>query len=416
MRTTLLGLTLLASPALAQFQHGDLVLSFWNAPVDLVHAQPDGTVIQTWVTADSAGITTGAAIALDGRAVTVRLINPGISLFDHAGSETSHAFQWGIVPGDVAVFPNGEIAVADPGEGVRVFDPDGTLLRTIVSPIPSLPYGLHVDSGGSLWVSDISSTPAIREFAQDGTLLLKMPINFQPVDLVRARGTIWTIGAKFGHVRQLALDGTVLTEFPTVMTSGGSGLALDLDGTLLVSTSDQPRVFRYGTDGTLLETLEFPDANPGGVFFLDVHRDKSQDIGSPYCGPANPNSSGLSALISAQGSEQVAINLVVLHAAQLPANQFGYFLNSMTKGFIANPPGSQGNLCLDGAIGRYSTDVANTGPLGELQLTLDLQDTPTPGGPVAIQPGETWNFQCWFRDKNPGATSNFTNGLSIQFL
>ena len=33
-------------------------------------------------------------------------------------------------------------------------------------------------------------------------------------------------------------------------------------------------------------------------------------------------------------------------------------------------------------------------------------------GKVAAQAGETWNFQVWFRD---GQTSNFTNGVSVQF-
>jgi hypothetical protein len=36
-------------------------------------------------------------------------------------------------------------------------------------------------------------------------------------------------------------------------------------------------------------------------------------------------------------------------------------------------------------------------------------------GPVAILPGETWNFQAWYRDLNPGTTSNFTDGISITF-
>jgi hypothetical protein len=94
-------------------------------------------VIQTWITANSVGFTTGAAIAKDGRAVTARMAYPGISLFDHSGNETSHSFQWALFPGDVAVFPNGEIPVADPGAGVGVFDPDGTLLRTIVLSEPA---------------------------------------------------------------------------------------------------------------------------------------------------------------------------------------------------------------------------------------------------------------------------------------
>ena len=33
---------------------------------------------------------------------------------------------------------------------------------------------------------------------------------------------------------------------------------------------------------------------------------------------------------------------------------------------------------------------------------------------VAVQPGDTYNFQCWYRDI--GNTNNFTDGVSILFL
>ena len=52
---------------------------------------------------------------------------------------------------------------------------------------------------------------------------------------------------------------------------------------------------------------------------------------------------------------------------------------------------------------------------GSFFLGLDLNDTPQPGGSVAIVAGETWNFQAWFRDMNPGPTSNFTDGVSVLF-
>ena len=40
---------------------------------------------------------------------------------------------------------------------------------------------------------------------------------------------------------------------------------------------------------------------------------------------------------------------------------------------------------------------------------------PTPVGAQAVLPGDTWHFQCWYRDANPGVTSNFSDGLSITF-
>ena len=141
-------------------------------------------------------------------------------------------------------------------------------------------------------------------------------------------------------------------------------------------------------------------------------------LGTNYCGPANLNSTGKSAAIIACGSDMVADNYLMLRATELPTNQFGYFLNSQTKGFVPFVGGSQGNLCLAGSIGRYNRpgEILSSGAGGIFSLVLDLTDTPQPTGSVSILAGETWNFQAWFRDMNPGPTSNFTDGVSITFL
>ena len=111
-------------------------------------------------------------------------------------------------------------------------------------------------------------------------------------------------------------------------------------------------------------------------------------------------------------------NNLTLTAENLPQNQFGMFLCSEIKGFVPNPGSSQGNLCLAGSIGRYNRpgEIKNSGAEGTYSLVLDLTDTPQPTGSVSIMAGETWNFQTWFRDANPGSTSNFTDGVSILFL
>ncbi|MDA1264886.1 MAG: hypothetical protein O2816_07400 [Planctomycetota bacterium] len=137
-------------------------------------------------------------------------------------------------------------------------------------------------------------------------------------------------------------------------------------------------------------------------------------IGTNFCGPANLNSTGLPAVMSAFGQEAAAANDVRLDASQMSLNQFGYFINSQTQGFV-NPPGSQGNLCLSGQIGRYTANVSSTGATGEFSLQLNLNSTPTPGGHVAVNAGESWYFQAWYRDVNPSPTNNFTDGICITF-
>ncbi len=139
--------------------------------------------------------------------------------------------------------------------------------------------------------------------------------------------------------------------------------------------------------------------------------------GASYC-QANPNSTGEAGRTWATGSAQVAQNDLTLIGHRLPPQSFGYFITSRTQGFVPNPGGSEGNLCLAGSIGRYVRpgQVQQAGAEGQIALAVDLALTPQPMGATAVAPGETWSFQAWFRDSSPsGATSNFTNGLAVVF-
>ncbi len=139
-------------------------------------------------------------------------------------------------------------------------------------------------------------------------------------------------------------------------------------------------------------------------------------IGTNYCGPAVPNTSGLPAEITATGSTIAAFMDLTLTATDLPPGQFAYFVGSENQGFIQMPNGSQGNLCVIGNIARFNTQVGQSSPSGEFAIVVDTQNIPvTPS--VAIMSGDTWNFQCWTRDfiAGSGPTSNFSNGVSITF-
>jgi hypothetical protein len=129
--------------------------------------------------------------------------------------------------------------------------------------------------------------------------------------------------------------------------------------------------------------------------------------GTDYCS-AMPNSTGSPAWICALGSAIVSDNNLTLAAQGVPANQFGYFITSSTQGFFA-PPASDGFVCLGGNIGRYNASVG-MGPA--FSLLIDLTSMPV-NPPQAVQPGDTWNFQAWYRDGN---SNNFTNGVAVSFL
>ena len=152
-----------------------------------------------------------------------------------------------------------------------------------------------------------------------------------------------------------------------------------------------------------------------GTDYLDISDSNlaiTPALGTSYCGPAMPNSTGQPGVVFAWGSSVVADQDFHLTAAQLPPNQFGYFLNSQTQGLIQNPGGSQGNLCLGGSIGRHVSQTANSGGEGVLVIDIDLTQLPRPAAPQAVLAGETWRFQAWYRQGN---TSNFTDGVAVTF-
>lgn len=134
-------------------------------------------------------------------------------------------------------------------------------------------------------------------------------------------------------------------------------------------------------------------------------------VGTNYCFPSIANSSGASAAISASGTSAVISNNLSLTVSGMPANQLGYFLCGQFQSYIPGAGGSQGALCLVGRMGRFVSQIQNSGPAGEFSIQVDLGALPV-WRPHAVLVGETWNFQAWFVD---GSSSNFSDGISITF-
>ncbi|MCP3915910.1 MAG: hypothetical protein GY711_10180 [bacterium] len=173
-------------------------------------------------------------------------------------------------------------------------------------------------------------------------------------------------------------------------------------GFYLLSTGCSSGGWQEGSDGDLLMA--------NALLFAAGYR---HDL---YCSPAQANSTGGPARISTTGSADVAASDLVLVAEDLPPGEFGYFLVGSNQGQV-QPPGSQGTLCLScsgfqgcAGIGRFSqAGQIVVGPTGS--LLVDLGALPlTP--PVTVQVGETWNFQCWYRDLG---SSNFSDAVSVVF-
>ena len=154
------------------------------------------------------------------------------------------------------------------------------------------------------------------------------------------------------------------------------------------------------------------DLNGNGTF------DACESIGSTYCSPAVTNSTGLPGELTVIGDGASSLNNVALTARALPASSFGFFITSQTSGFTSNVPNSQGSLCLSGSVGRFvgPGQIKSSGAAGGILLDINLNTHPTPTGLVTVQPGETWNYQLWYRDAVGGqTTSNFTDAAAVTF-
>jgi len=139
-------------------------------------------------------------------------------------------------------------------------------------------------------------------------------------------------------------------------------------------------------------------------------------FGSATCSPATPNSTGASARLIAWGSDTIGGHPFELLAQDLPIDSFGYFLAAPGQGTL-QPPGAQGMLCLAQPFAKLiqAGVPLERATAGSLRRSVDTLSIPLGGQLVAIAAGESWTFQAWFRDRNPGPTSNMTDALTVDF-
>lgn len=244
-----------------------------------------------------------------------------------------------------------------------------------------------------------------------GTIQLSVPVQATGLDASSTR--IYMAEWDTGALLVFDMQGNLLQNLdPGVGGFAYSGLGYDAtsDSVWVATGFSTDLVLQLDNNGNTLSS--FP-TNIGVLNSLDYVG--GDGLGSLYCTPAAPNSTGMAGTLSALGSIVAADNLFQLTAGSLPEGQFGYFIASQTQGFIPGVGGGQGNLCLASQIARFTAGIGQvTG--GTLSLQVDLTDVPEPPTfSKQVLAGETWNFQCWHRDLNPGPTNNLTPGLSVTF-
>ena len=277
------------------------------------------------------------------------------------------------------------------------------------------------------------------DFSFNGNCFVRSSIggDLFKIDVANLSGTLLASPAGPGTAGDLAvdLDGSIVSLLANgnvdrydpasgVLTQlgnhglGGDAFGFDIgcDGRAIVTMNDG-RLYELdlvSMNTTFLGNMSLPlNSLIFGASFV-----QPADIGSlgtNYC-TATTNSTGVSASIRAFGSFTAADNSLLLRASDLPAGQFAYFLAAQSQDFFPLVGGSQGNLCVGSPTARFNSQVGPTTG-GEFAINVDIGNIPLPPTfAYVIQAGETWNFQCWFRDANPSSTSNFTDGIQILFL
>ncbi|MEL6431366.1 MAG: hypothetical protein AAFZ87_00855 [Planctomycetota bacterium] len=305
---------------------------------------------------------------------------------------------------------------------------------------PSQPSLVHVDDAGqTLAVHLVSSPTDVVPYTHNGTNGLVYSVSWPPTIMfadandLSNQSVFWSLaGVSTGHFFDMISGRQNGNLLAAAFTQPPAIYEFDPSGTLVRFTdlSFQPSitalraVHELGNGNLLLGGLD-------GVFLLDESTqtvtqllsdvilrsfgEVRTDIGAPYC-TALPNSLGVPGSMSAFGKRLTARNDVVLTASDLPPLQFGIFITSRIQALQVLPNG--GSLCLGGQIGRFQNleQIFQADGGGRGSLRVDLTAIPQTTWTVAVQPGETWNFQAWYRDPaSPSTISNFTEGLEITF-
>ena len=221
---------------------------------------------------------------------------------------------------------------------------------------------------------------------------------------------IWDVVAGADTAEALFIEENLLLMEGDAVDWDGDGV---IDPAVTIEGFTGTNSLSLGDDGTVYFTADVDIAGSTLAGFFSITEGSA---GTNYCA-ANANSTGSSARISAQGSVSVVTNNFSLVCNSMPSFSFGFFIVSSQQGFVANPAGSEGNLCIGGAIGRYQAQISNSGAAGAISLLTDLTALPQPNGSVVVLPGDTWNFQAWFRDQAASgmSSSNLSDGLEVVF-
>jgi hypothetical protein len=166
-----------------------------------------------------------------------------------------------------------------------------------------------------------------------------------------------------------------------------------------------------------------PLCNSGSAYVFELAPDAKQYGHCTTSGPcANPdthggcvNSTGQGANLGACGSSSVALDELMLEASRLPPNASGLIFTGTAQSQVPMGAGFRVVANVGGPLHRFGVQSADVNGVLRRGPGMVAQSYGFSTGP--FQPGDTWNFQCWYRDPSFACVrkTNLSNGVEVLF-
>jgi hypothetical protein len=163
--------------------------------------------------------------------------------------------------------------------------------------------------------------------------------------------------------------------------------------------------------------------NSGSAYIFELAPDAKQFghcTSSGVCNNPDPhggcvNSTGQGANLGACGSSSVVFDELVLEASRLPANTSALIFTGTAQAQVPMGAGYRVVANVGGPLHRFGVQSANANGVLRRGPGLVAASQGFSTGPFLA--GDTWNFQCWYRDSSFACVrkTNLSNGVEVLF-
>jgi sugar lactone lactonase YvrE len=169
-------------------------------------------------------------------------------------------------PTAIAVDPNGNILVADTGNGrIEKFSPDGSFVARIKG--FEAPSGIAIDRAGNIYVAEIGSKHCVQKLGPDGSFIAAWaPGLYGPRNIaVGPEGSIYVVDSGRNRIVKFSPDGQVLASWGNEGSGDGqfrgvSSVAVDPGGNrVYVADSINGRIQVFDSSGKFLSKWSVPE-------------------------------------------------------------------------------------------------------------------------------------------------------------